>query len=295
MQAQGIEYLSRPRLERPLLIAGFGGWGDVLKVSTGFADYLIRHFRAEKFATLNPDLFFRYDETRPHVNIVNGTLKELTFSDSALYAAHTGQGQRDIVIFKGEEPQLAWRFFAQTLFDLMRQLDGDLIITIGSMYDQVLHTDRIVSGVASSPELAADLTQSGIRPISYQGPSAIHSILQAEGPPNGFQCASLWCHCPFYLQGTLHFGYLAHLASLLKDLALCDIDVTALNRNWQKMEGQIERQVAQNPEIQALIQKLGQANPALAPVSGLQPGSPKSSKVIDLQDFLPPKAPETDQ
>ncbi len=277
------------------MIAGFGGWGDVLKVSTGLADYLIRQFKAEKFALLNPDLFFRYDEARPSVRIADGTLKEFTYPECALYAAHTGDAQRDIVILKGEEPQLAWQVFALALFDLLQNLGVDLIITIGSMYDQVRHTDRIVSGVASSDNLLADLVRKGVRPISYQGPSAIHSILQTDGPPNGIARASLWCHCPFYLQGTVHFGYLAHLATLVSALGAFEIDVSSLDRNWQKMEKQIERQIAQNPEAQALIQKLDQTTQILSPSP--EPASTKTNgpKVIDLQDFLPFKSPDSDQ
>jgi proteasome assembly chaperone (PAC2) family protein len=295
MQTQAIQHLSRPQLENPILIAGFGGWGDVLKVSTGLADFLIRQFKAEKFATLNPDVFFRYDEARPQVNIVNGTLKEFTYPECALYAARTGQSQRDIVILKGEEPQLAWQVFAQALFNLLQELGVDLIITIGSMYDQVRHTDRIVSGVASSDGMLADLVLKGVRPISYQGPSAIHSILQTDGPANDMTSASLWCHCPFYLQGTVHFGYLAHLATLLAAIGSFEIDVSPLDHNWQKMEKQIERQIAQNPEAQALIQKLDQTTQILSPSPEPTPATDKGPKVIDLQDFLPFKSPDSDR
>jgi len=294
MQAQPIQYLSRPQLERPLLIAGFGGWGDVLKVSTGLAEYLIQQFKAEKFATINSELFFRYDEARPQVNIADGILKEFTFPECALYAAHTEPSQRDIIILKGEEPQLAWKLLAQALFDLLMDIGVDLIFTIGSMYDQVRHTDRIVSGVASSDDLLADLVLKGVRPISYQGPSAIHSILQTDGPPNGITSASLWCHCPFYLQGTVHFGYLAHLATLLSSIGSFEIDISPLDHNWQKMEKQIERQIAQNPEAQALIQKLDQTTQILSPSPEPTPATDKGPKVIDLQDFLPFKSPDSD-
>ena len=294
MQTQAIQLLSRPQLEHPLLIAGFGGWGNVLEVSTGLADYLVRQLKAEKFALLNPDLFFRYDQARPLVSIVNGTLKKFTYPECAFYAARTGPSQRDIVILKGEEPQLSWQVFSQALFELLRELGVDLIVTIGSMYDQVRHSDRIVSGVASSDDLLADLVLKGVRPISYQGPSAIHTILQADGPQNGMTCASLWCHCPFYLQGTVHFGYLAHLATLLSRIGSFEIDVSSLDRNWQKMEKQIERQVTQNPEVQALIQKLNQTTQILSPSPEPKPASGKG-QVIDLQDFLTFKSPDSDQ
>ena len=100
MQNQGIKYLSKPKLDRPILIAGFGGWGNVLKVSTGLAKFVVRQLNAAKFATIDADLFFRYDEARPNVRIVNGMLKEFTIPENALYAAVTPTGQRDIIILK---------------------------------------------------------------------------------------------------------------------------------------------------------------------------------------------------
>ena len=292
MQTQGIKYISEPKLDRPILVAGFGGWGNVLKVSTGLAEFMVKELNATKFATLDTDLFFRYDEARPNVKIVNGVLEEFTLPENAFYAAETPDDQRDIIILKSDEPQLAWRRFNQSVFDLLQNFQVDTIISIGSMYDQVLHTDRIVSGVASSDKLLADLVLKGLRPISYHGPSAIHSILQIEGPSLGITSASLWCHCPFYLQGTVHYGFIAHLAILLSSLFSFEIDISSLDHNWKKLESQIDRQVAENPEVQALVEKLGQSqSPQASP--GPNP-PPKGQKVIDLQDFLPFKSPNTD-
>ena len=96
------------------------------------------------------------------------------------------------------------------------------------MYDNVLHTDRVVSAIASTAELVAKLKEKNIKAISYQGPSAIHSIIQLEGPKKGFQCISLWSHCPFYLQGTTHFGILSHLGALLSAMGEFDLDTADL-------------------------------------------------------------------
>ena len=61
MSANGIQIHELPDLKNPLLIAGFDGWGNALKISSGMAAYLIRNFKAQRFAELDPDAFFRYD------------------------------------------------------------------------------------------------------------------------------------------------------------------------------------------------------------------------------------------
>ena len=78
MSEPGIQIDKLPDLKNPLLIAGFDGWGNALKISSGMAAYLVRKFKAQRFAEINPDLFFRYDEMRPVVHIEEGVLKSLT-------------------------------------------------------------------------------------------------------------------------------------------------------------------------------------------------------------------------
>ena len=106
MIESAIQIDKLPELKNPLLIAGFEGWGNALKISSGMSDYLVRKFRAQRFAEINPDLFFRYDEMRPVVHIEEGTLKSVIPPGGTFYAAQTASGGRDLVILKSDEPQL---------------------------------------------------------------------------------------------------------------------------------------------------------------------------------------------
>jgi proteasome assembly chaperone (PAC2) family protein len=103
MSYQGINLKKFPQLEKPLLIAGFEGWGNALKISSGMAAYLVRKLNAEQFATLNPDYFYRYDEARPVVKIEEGILKQVEPPGGAFFASHTGPEQKDVVILKADE------------------------------------------------------------------------------------------------------------------------------------------------------------------------------------------------
>lgn len=287
MSNQGIDITKLPQLEKPLLIAGFEGWGNALKISSGMAAYLIRKLNAEQFARLNPDHFYRYDEARPMVKIEEGRLKQVTPPGGAFYASQTGSKQNDVVILKADEPSLKWYQFIDELFGLCRQLGVETIITLGSMYDNVLHTDRVISGIASTEELVAYLSERNINSISYQGPSAIHSIIQLEGPKNGFKCISLWSHCPFYLQGTTHFGILSHLGAVLATMGDFDLDTTDLEDSWKRLNEQIQELVKNNTEIQNIINELRKSK-VRGSATGMR-GSLKNEKVINIEDFFDPK------
>jgi proteasome assembly chaperone (PAC2) family protein len=284
----GIHIKELPQLNKPVLIAGFDGWGNALNISKGMAAYLIRRLEAKKFADLDPDTFYRYDEQRPVVDIVEGNLKTLTPPRGSFYAVETDEDQSDLVILKANEPNLQWFKFVELLFFICQKLQVQKIFTLGSMYDNVLHTDRILSGVASSPEMLAELNQKGINPISYQGPTAIHSIIQFEGTKKGFECISLWSHCPYYLQGTTHFGILSYLGELIAGLANFQLDTPDLQDHWKKLENQINTSVENNSELQTLINNLRKEK-AKGSAASLRGAASSDEKVINLQDFLDPK------
>ena len=287
MSETAIQIDKLPDLKNPLLIAGFDGWGNALKISSGMAAYLVRKFKAQRFAEINPDLFFRYDEMRPVVHIEDGVLKSVTPPGGTFYASQTASDGRDLVILKSDEPQLRWSGFVQELFNLCSRLNIHSIITMGSMYDQVLHTDRIVSATASDAEMISMLRQKGVNSVSYQGPGAIHSTINAEGLRRNCVCISLWCHCPLYLQGTTHFGILAHLGKLLASLGGFELNTEDLEVNWEKLNIQIENLIENNAELQAVVKELRKAKTRGSDTA--LKGVAKDEKIINIKDFLQPK------
>jgi len=288
MGAKGIKIHELPDLKNPLLIAGFDGWGNALKISSGMSAYLIRTFKAQRFAELDPDVFFRYDERRPVVNIEEGVFKSLSPPGGAFHAAQSAPGGRGLVILKADEPNLRWFGFVEELFDLCSQLHIETMITLGSMYDHVLHTDRIISAVASNADLSSMLKQKGVNSISYQGPSAIHSTIHSEALKRGIACMSLWCHCPYYLQGTTHFGILAHLGKMLATIGGFELKIEDLETSWQKLNVQIENLIENNAELQTVINELRKAK--MRGTASQMKGAIKSDeKIINIQDFLQPK------
>jgi proteasome assembly chaperone (PAC2) family protein len=288
MTDAGIHIKELPQLKNPALIAGFDGWGNAMNISNGMVAYLIRRLNAINFANLDPDTFYRYDEQRPVVDIAGGKLNALTPPGGAFYAVETDADQSDLIILKANEPNLQWFKFADLLFSICQKLQVRTIITLGSMYDNVLHTDRVISGVASSPQILTKLTQMRINSISYQGPSAIHSLIQSEGAKLGFECISLWSHCPYYLQGTTHFGILSYLGGLIAGMVNFQLDTLDLQAEWKKLEEQINTLIDGNSELQSLIKNLRREKVKGSSID-LKGAIKSGQKIINLQDFLDPK------
>ena len=284
MQIEGFQVERFPELKSPILIAGFDGWGNAMDVSTETVLFLINECNAQSFATLDPDQFYRYDASRPVVNIEAGNMKHFIPPSGVLYAAATPPRSNDLVLLRAEEPNLNWNRFAAGLMSLSQTLRVSTIITLGSMYDSVLPSDRIISGVASQPEHFDELKIRGMVPISYQGPSAIHSLIHVEAEKAGISSISLWCHCPYYLQGTTHFGILSNLVQLLSAICLLEIDTSEIDDRWDRLDIQVRQLIEDSPELQKMISDIRKAKVRGSWSNLEQSGA--SRNVIDIRDFL---------
>jgi len=281
MDEQGIYIETLPEQRQSVLITGFEGWGNALNVSRAMVSFLIRRLKAKYFAWINPEQFYQYDENRPLVNIDGGRLRDFSPPGGAFYASD----EEGIVILRAKEPNLRWFKFVDEVLSLCNKLGVKTIISVGSMYDDVLHSDRIISAFASNEDLLTKLKQKGILPINYNGPGGIHSTLHSEGQKRGFQCISLWCHCPYYLQGATHFGLLSQLGSLLSFLGGFELDVKELEANWRELSRQIQELIEENLELQAMIDGLRKAK-VHGSWANMKGDGKKNGKIIQLKDFL---------
>ncbi|MBW2064299.1 MAG: PAC2 family protein [Deltaproteobacteria bacterium] len=272
-----------PDFKTPILIAGFDGWGNALDISRGMVDYLARKLDARPFARINPDPFYRFDENRPIVDIREGALLSISPPGGALLACSRDLADREIILLRASEPNLQWYRFVDALLSLCERMGVKSIISLGSMYDNVLHSDTVVSALVTDERLLARLKQKKVLTVDYKGPSAIHSTILHEAQKRGIECLSLWCHCPYYMQGTTHFGLLSHLGSLLADIAGFNFDTEELNATWKNLNRQIQDIIEKNPELQEMINDLRRAK-----IKGSW-GEAKKDKVIHLEDFMKPR------
>ena len=77
---------------------------------------------------------------------------------------------------EAEEPNLQWNRFTNELFSLCRKLGVKTVVTLGSMYDHVLHSDRIISGIASHEDVFLMLKQKGVISIVNEAKEILSSV-----------------------------------------------------------------------------------------------------------------------
>src|ERR687886_172957 len=143
-----------PELTRPVLVAAFRGWNDGAQAASLAAGYLARAWDATRFAEMDPEGFFDFQATRPHVSLVDGLTRQIDWPETAFYHCRPQGLDRDVVLLLGVEPNLRWRTFTDLAVGLARDLGVELVVTLGALLADVPHTRSApVTGSASDQAL----------------------------------------------------------------------------------------------------------------------------------------------
>jgi proteasome assembly chaperone (PAC2) family protein len=188
---------SRPALRSPVLIAAFHGWNDGGSAATLAASFVRTSLDATRFATIDPDDYVDFQQSRPRVSLDEGLTREITWPDTEFFQAALPGANRDVVICIGTEPNLRWKAFANEISDLATGLGVDLALTLGGLLADTPHTRPVpVTGSAHDGELAARLD---LRTAQYEGPTGITGVLHDTFARRDVPSASLWAAVPHYI------------------------------------------------------------------------------------------------
>lgn len=249
-----IELSTRPVLRDPILIAAFKGWNDGGSAATIAAAFLRNRCDAERFGVIDPDGFVDYQQTRPMVSVEEGSVREITWPETEFFHASLPNGERDIVVVIGVEPNYRWREFSRSIADLAAELGCTLAITLGGLLADTPHTrDVPVSGAAHTPDL---LERFDLEPVRYEGPTGIVGVLHDDLRRVGIPSASLWAAVPHYLGGNPNPTAALALVRALEPLVECDLSPTELETASAEFDRQIARVVAQDAEMRSYVADL---------------------------------------
>src|SRR5436190_226979 len=130
----------RPQLTRPVLVASFRGWNDGGQVASMANAFLGRVWHGERFASIDSEQFFDFQSTRPHVTLVEGSVRRIDWPENVFEHARPSGSERDTVLLLGTEPGLRWRTFAGLVSGLAKDLGVELVVTLGALLADVPHT-----------------------------------------------------------------------------------------------------------------------------------------------------------
>jgi proteasome assembly chaperone (PAC2) family protein len=246
----------RPELRSPVLVAAFRGWNDGGQAASLAAGYLTKLWNAQQFAEIDPEGFFDFQVTRPQVSLVDGVTRKVDWPETAFRHANLPGLERDAVLLTGNEPNVRWRTFTGLIVELVKELQVELVVTLGSLLADVPHTRPApVTGSASDAELVERL---GLETSRYEGPTGIVGVLHDACRKAGIASASLWAAVPHYVSLAPSPRAAQALCDRLANLLAVDIDTEELRQAGETYAEQVSAAVATDEETQAYVEELEQ-------------------------------------
>jgi hypothetical protein len=199
-------------LGRRIIVAAFDGWNDAGEAASAATSMLRSGVEYEVVHSVDPELYFDYQYTRPQIGMDAEGRRTLTWPEATLLRPAQRTDDPEIWLLVGVEPARAWQAFAAEFIYVALREDVTGFVSLGSMMSDVPHT-RPISVFAGSENEAIRQSLSLERSL-YEGPVGILSALGDASERAGIPTASLWASVPHYVAG--------HTPSPKATLALLD-------------------------------------------------------------------------
>ncbi len=245
---------SRPSLERPTLIAAFRGWNDGGQGASLAAGYLAKLWGAERFAEVDPENFFDFQATRPHVTLEEGVTRRIDWPATVFYHGRPPGLDHDVVLLLGIEPNLRWRTFTDIVVGFAKELGTELVVTLGALLADVPHTRPCpVTGTASDEQLVERL---GLSASRYEGPTGVVGVLHDACRGVDLPSVSLWAAVPHYVSLTPSPRAALALCERLGDLLGMSIETEELEEASSAYVDQVSEAVSSDPDTATYVEEL---------------------------------------
>ena len=274
-----------PEAKLPIMVVAFAGWPDAAEAATMVVHYLVKKLPAKKFASIDPEEFYDFTVVRPQTEVDGDGERIIRWPTNDFYYYAPEDESRGLLLYAGTEPNLRWRAFSDIITGIAQRHGVELVISLGALLDAVPHSrEPIVTGRASSPELAQKVEWLGIRESGYQGPTGIHSAFMASCNEKGLVHASIWGHCPHYVNRSPNSAVGRAILARLRSLVDFTVDLDELNNAAETFDVEVTESISKQPDISAYVLRLEERHDKDNETSSDIPSS--HDMVRELEDFL---------
>ena len=120
-------------LGRRVLVAAFDGWNDAGEAASSAIAHLRDSGKYETVFSVDPELYFDYQYTRPQVAIDGEGKRTLRWPEATLLKPVRQTRGTQLWLLTGVEPARSWQAFATEFIDVALREDITGMVSIGSM------------------------------------------------------------------------------------------------------------------------------------------------------------------
>jgi proteasome assembly chaperone (PAC2) family protein len=273
-------------LRSPVMIAAFRGWNDAGEGASFAAMHLARVWAGEKVASIDPEEFYDFQVARPHVELVDGLTRKVTWPTNEFWAARLEGGERDALVLVGTEPNLRWKTFARTVVEIAREHEVQMVVTLGALLADVPHSRPVhITGTAGDQALMERL---GLERSRYEGPTGIVGVLHEALGSSGVPSASLWAAVPHYLAITPNPKVALALVRQTSDLIGIPAETEPLEAAAASYDQRVSEMVEGDDDVRAYVQLLEERSDERSQQEPIDPNELPTgdSLAAELEHFL---------
>jgi proteasome assembly chaperone (PAC2) family protein len=252
-----ITWTSAPEdLRNPIMVGAFRGWNDAASAASAALSYVAGKLDATLAGSIDPEEFYDFQSTRPHVDLTGPGAHTLTWPEVEIHLARGTE--RDALLVSGAEPSMRWRTFCNLLIDAAIDVGATTLVTLGAFLADTPHTRPVrLTGMSSDPELVAGMH---FREPAYRGPSGIVGVLNQMSVARGLTGLSLWAPASHYAAGITNPKAALALVRALEATSKLAVDLTELHAASAAYEIQVSRAVEADPRLAELVRQLEAAS-----------------------------------
>jgi proteasome assembly chaperone (PAC2) family protein len=263
---KNLVILNRPKLREPYLICGMNGWVDGGDVSTGGIQFLIRQFKAIKFAEMATTRYHIYqipgaEGLRPPFKMEDGLIIETNFPKDEFYYALNPSSDHDLIFFAGTEPNMNWEEYANTVITLAKEFNVQKMSTFGGILDRVPYTRwPKITCTCTSPEMKAEMEQYNVIFSTRDGASTFNLMMIYTAMKKGLEGTNFTVRVPYYPEFNIAMEYSPKstkaILMRLNHFMQLGLNFDELDNINQELEGKLDFVRQQNPQFNTYIEEL---------------------------------------
>jgi len=258
-----------PKAKEMYMLAGWQQWADAGSISSGLPQYLIEKLEARRIGELDSEDYYLFQIPgthhflRPQIKLEEGYRQAMSTRDNEFF--YSGDEEKGLVIFLGEEPHLRAERYAAAFFDVVEALNVKRVVAVGGVYGAVPYDkDREVSCIYSLKEMQDELTRYAVRFSDYEGGTTIGTYMADQAEQRGVEFVVFYGFVPAYdfsqISETVHgfsiendFKAWYDLLKRVNHMFNLTLDLTELEseseRLFTSIEAEIDRLEGETPEL----------------------------------------------
>jgi hypothetical protein len=244
-----------PELKAPHAIVVLRPWIDAGNAGTLAIARLENTFGAMELGKLaRPGNFFDFTRYRPEMFWKDG-VRQITIPNTIVTYARREEAN-DFVFIHLFEPHMHGEVYTASILALLQKLGVQRYCLIGSMYDMVPHTRRLmITGGAVGKKALQDLDKAEVGVSDYEGPTTICHLISQQAELLGVETMTMIAHLPQYTELDQDYVGQVRLMDALGSIYGFTADPTDI-REAEKQTRDIDIAVNRNQKIKKIVAQL---------------------------------------